>query len=236
LQRRVSERSVDRASSVKITPGQFRERENMSDKLETHEGYTEYLNYSNYVVNESVSKPSVYVKGLIVTNYKNARIRCPRCSTILNGIHHGDVVTCFCGLNLQRFGNALEIRAGSDWVKTKIEKLRAESQLEAMTTDREAMRAELAAMTAERDMFTVMLTAAKYEHDADTEKLAAMTAQRDGLRFDLEAAEDRTINELRAMTVRLEKAEAVCHKWDTADIRPSSDLWEALVAWREAVK
>ena len=70
---------------------------------------------------------------------------------------NGDVVTCFCGLNLQRFGNALEIRAGSDWVKTKIEKLRAESQLEAMTTDREAMRAELAAMTAERDSLRMVL-------------------------------------------------------------------------------
>lgn len=90
--------------------------------------------------------------------------------------------------------------AGND-IKTKIEKLMAESQLDEMTKR---------VLNLEQDI--------------------------EALNTNLNNQKDELKEKLAEMTARCEKAEAVCHKWDTADIRPSSDLWEALVAWREAVK
>jgi len=67
----------------------------------------ETLIYSNYYT-PKVSK-SKLIKDLEVTDYDGGTLICPKCSAKHKNIPHGDQMCCFCGLNMQRYGNALQI-------------------------------------------------------------------------------------------------------------------------------
>ena len=72
----------------------------MEDMMET-------LCYSNYYT--PTKRESVYIPGLLITDWDSGILKCPRCNHDHPDIPHGNERYCPCGLKMQRFGNALRI-------------------------------------------------------------------------------------------------------------------------------
>lgn len=68
----------------------------------------ESLLYHNYH-RENVLR-SRLIPGIAVGDTTEGTMTCPRCQTQRDGIPHGAKVTCeSCGLQMQRFGNSLDL-------------------------------------------------------------------------------------------------------------------------------
>jgi hypothetical protein len=67
----------------------------------------EILVYHKY--HTPTRRESKIIPGLEVEEDGAGVLYCPRCQTGQTGIDHGKTTRCACGLNMQRFGNALFI-------------------------------------------------------------------------------------------------------------------------------
>jgi len=68
----------------------------------------ETLNYSKYF--KPLVHESAIIPGLQITDYNAGTLTCPRCGQDQADIPHGERHKCQCGLVMERWGNALQIR------------------------------------------------------------------------------------------------------------------------------
>jgi hypothetical protein len=72
----------------------------------------EILTYSDF--HQGIHRQSSIIPSLTVEEDGPGVMYCPRCELEQKGIDHGKTVRCVCGLNMQRFGNALYIWEGEE--------------------------------------------------------------------------------------------------------------------------